>query len=84
VLTGAARLGYIRIRDELKPEAIYFTELEGTRGVVLIAEVADPSRIPALAEPFFLNFNADCRIRICMMPADLGNAGLDEIAKRWG
>jgi hypothetical protein len=50
----------------------------------MIAEVADPSRIPALAEPFFLNFNADCRIRICMTPADLGKAGLDEIAKRWG
>jgi hypothetical protein len=85
-LIRANKLGPIlkRILDELKPEAVYFTELEGTRGVVLIAEVPDPSRIPSLAEPFFLNFNADCRIRICMTPADLGKAGLDEIAKRWG
>lgn len=85
-LIRANKLGPIlkRIVAELKPEAVYFTELDGTRGVVLIADVADPSRIPALAEPFFLNFNADCRMRICMTPADLGNAGLDDLAKRWG
>jgi hypothetical protein len=52
--------------------------------VVLIADVADPSKVPMIAEPFFLNFNADCRFRICMSPADLSQAGLDEIVKRWG
>src|ERR1700752_2094367 len=50
-----------RILDELKPEAAYFTEQDGNRGAVLILDVSDSSRIPALAEPFFLNFNADCR-----------------------
>ena len=72
-----------RILDELKPEAAYFTEQDGNRGAVLILDVSDAARIPALAEPFFLNFNADCRFRICMTPDDLGKAGLDEIAKRW-
>jgi hypothetical protein len=72
-----------KILDELKPEAAYFTEMDGHRGGVLIVEVSDPSRIPALAEPFFLSFNADCSFRICMTPADLSKAGLDEVAKRW-
>jgi hypothetical protein len=73
-----------KIIDELKPEAAYFTELDGTRGAVLIVEVSDPSTVPAMAEPFFLNFNADCRFRICMSPADLNKAGLDTLVKRWG
>ena len=73
-----------KILDELKPEAAYFTEMDGSRGAVLIVEVSDPSKVPAMAEPFFLNFQADCRFRICMMPPDLSKAGLDEIAKRWG
>jgi hypothetical protein len=72
-----------KILDQLKPEAVYFTEIDGTRGVVLIADVADPSKVPMIAEPFFLNFNADCRFRICMSPADLSQAGLDKIVKRW-
>jgi hypothetical protein len=73
-----------KILDQIKPEAAYFTEMEGTRGAVLIVDVADPSKVPMMAEPFFLNFNADCRFRICMSPADLSQAGLDEIVKRWG
>lgn len=79
------KLGSIlkRILDELKPEAAYFTEQDGNRGAVLILDVSDSSRIPALAEPFFLSLNADCRFRICMTPGDLDKAGLDEIAKRW-
>jgi hypothetical protein len=72
-----------KILEEIKPEAAYFTEQDGNRGAVWIVNVSDPSRIPALAEPFFLNFNADCRFRICMTADDLGKAGLDEIAKRW-
>jgi hypothetical protein len=41
------------------------------------------SRIPSFAEPFFLNFNADCEFRIAMSPEDLGSAGLDELGKKW-
>jgi hypothetical protein len=72
-----------RILDDLKPESIYFTEQAGTRGVVAVIDVADSSRVPFFAEPFFINFNADCEFRIAMSPADLGNAGLDELGKKW-
>jgi len=73
-----------RILEELKPEAAYFTEENGTRGAVLVVDVAEPSRVPFYAEPFFLNFNADCRFRIVMSPEDLGKAGLDAIGEKWG
>jgi hypothetical protein len=73
-----------RILDELEPESIYFTEQKGRRGAVAIFNVEDSSKIPFFAEPFFLNFNADCRFRIAMSPEDLGRAGLDELGKKWG
>ena len=72
-----------RILEEIKPEAVYFTERDGTRGAILIIDVRDPSRVPSFAEPFFLNFNADCRFRIAMSPEDLGRAGLEELGKKW-
>ena len=73
-----------RILDDLKPEAVYFTEVNGARGVTMIADIADPSRVPSYAEPFFLNFNADCELRIVMSPDDLGKAGLDQLGEKWG
>jgi hypothetical protein len=74
----------MKILEDLKPEAAYFTEQHGQRCAVLIVNVADASRVPSLAEPFFLNFNADCRFRIVMTPEDLGKAGLEELGKKWG
>ena len=79
--TAGPTLG--RILQETKPEAVYFTEQNGTRGAVLIIDVANPSQVPSFAEPWFLNFNADCEFRIVMSPEDLEGAGLDEIAKKW-
>lgn len=72
-----------RILDDIKPEIAYFTELEGSRGGIFIIDVPEPSSVPRLAEPFFLEFNADCRFRIAMTPDDLGKAGLGEIGRQW-
>src|ERR1043165_967183 len=72
-----------RIMEEIKPEASYFTEYDGTRGGVFVVNVSDPSRIPSIAEPFFLNFNADCRFRLVISPEELGRAGLETIAEKW-
>ena len=73
-----------RILQEIKPEAAYFTEQDGTRGAILVVNVTDPSKVPSMAEPFFLNFNADCRFRIVMSPEELSRCGLDDIATKWG
>jgi hypothetical protein len=71
------------ILEELKPEAIYFSEHDGKRGAVAIVNMADPSQIPAIAEPWFLTFNADVKFRIAMTPEDLKKAGLDALGKKW-
>jgi hypothetical protein len=83
VRDGAAGQKLGRIVDEIKPEAVYFTEQHGQRGAVLIVEMSDPSKIPALAEPWFLTFNANVEFRVVMTPDDLKKAGLDEIGKKW-
>ena len=80
--TAGQKLG--RILDEVKPEAIYFTEKDGGRGAVMIVEMSDSSMIPALAEPWFLTFDAQVEFRVVMTPPDLQKAGLDEIGKKWG
>jgi hypothetical protein len=69
---------------DVKPEAAYFTERDGRRGAVLIVDVPEPSRIPALAEPFFLDFDATVEFHIAMTPEDLGKAGLEAIGKKYG
>ena len=73
-----------KILDDLKPESIYFTEQDGTRGAVAVINVEDSSQIPSFSEPFFLNFDADCEFRIAMSPEDLVKAGLEELGKKWG
>lgn len=71
------------ILDDLKPEAVYFTELDGHRGAIMIVNLDEPSQVPRYAEPWFLQFNADCGFRIVMTPEDLAKAGLDALGKKW-
>ena len=71
------------ILEASKPEAVYFTEQNGQRTVMLIVDLPDPSKVPALAEPWFLGFEADVEFHIVMTPDDLKKAGLDELGKKW-
>ncbi len=70
------------VLDEIKPSAAYFSEQDGHRGAFLLVDVPDAARIPRLAEPFFVRFDADVKFRICMSPEDLARSGLDEIGRR--
>lgn len=83
VKDGTAGAKLKKIMDALKPEAAYFTELNGKRTGILVVNVSDASQIPALAEPWFLTFEADVQLHPTMTPADLERAGLDKIAKQW-
>jgi len=83
VKDGTAGKKMRRILDDLKPEAVYFTEYGGRRGAIMIIDLADPSKVPSFAEPWFLNFNADCEFHIVMTPEDLAKAGLEELGKKW-
>jgi hypothetical protein len=83
VRNGTAGKTIERILADTKPEAVYFTEYEGKRGAIMIVDLADPSRIPALAEPWFLSFNADVSGHLVMSAEDLGRAGLEDLGKKW-
>jgi hypothetical protein len=72
-----------RILEQLKPEATYFTDHRGHRSAIVIVDVADASRIPAFAEPWFLMFNADIEFHAVMGPQDLAAAGLEGLGKAW-
>jgi hypothetical protein len=83
VRDGSAGETLERILKETRPEAVYFTERNGHRGAILILDLADPSKIPAVCEPWFLAFNADVEFRIVMTPEDLAKSGLGDVGKRW-
>ena len=84
VKNGSAGKKTEAILDEIKPESVYFTELNGIRTIVLIVELEKPSMVPALAEPWFLTFNADVEFHVVMAPEDLQQAGLEHLGKKWG
>jgi hypothetical protein len=72
-----------KILDAIKPEAAYFSEQSGQRGAVLVVDLPEPSKIPALAEPWFLTFQADVEFRVAMTAEDLSRASLDTLGKKW-
>jgi hypothetical protein len=72
-----------RILEAIKPETVYFTEQNGQRGAVLIVDVPDASKVPVLAEPWFLTFQADVEFRIAMTPDDLKRSGIDGMGQKW-
>ncbi|HEY5703211.1 MAG TPA: panthothenate synthetase [Gammaproteobacteria bacterium] len=84
-LVKSGKVGEIigRIIETIKPETAYFTEQDGKRGGIFVIDLQKPSDVPSFAEPFFLNFQANCKFRILMSPEDLQNAGLEEIGKKW-
>ena len=63
------------ILADLKPEAAYFCDWDGMRTGFLVFDMTDVSQIPAVAEPWFLAFNASVEIHPAMSPADLDKAG---------
>jgi len=84
VRKGTAGSTLNKILETMKPEATYFTEANGRRSMILIVDLAEPSKIPALAEPWFLAFNAEVRFQVVMTPQDLQRAGLEDLGKKWG
>lgn len=84
VRDGSAGTKTKSILDAIKPEAVYFTEMNGIRTAIMIVELEKESMVPALAEPWFLTFNADVEFHVVMSPEDLQQAGLEKLGKQWG
>lgn len=72
-----------RVVDDIKPEVIYFTEQDGHRGAVMVVDVPSASSVPKIAEPWYLNFEAECEFKIAMSPDDLMQADLTNLGKKW-
>lgn len=74
------------ILADLKPEAAYFTDNNGQRTGFIFFEMQDASQIPAIAEPWFLAFNAAIELHPVMVPADLAKAGgsIEQAVKKYG
>jgi hypothetical protein len=59
-----------------KPEAAYFgTGASGERGGFIVFDLKETSQIPAIAEPFFLAYNAQVTFFPVMNAEDLAKAG---------
>jgi hypothetical protein len=79
--TVGRKLGHIL--EELKPEAVYFTEQDGQRSAIVIVNLDSASQIPMYAEPWFLTFGADVEFKVAMTPEDLQKSGLEALGKKW-
>jgi hypothetical protein len=76
-----------QILADLKPEAAYFfADDNGNRSGSIVFDMKDTSQIPAIAEPWFLAFNAKVSFRPVMNPEDLAAAGaaITKAAKQHG
>jgi hypothetical protein len=88
---AAARNGSLgatikNIVDDMKPEAAYFSEDNGERTGYIFFDMKDSSELPAIAEPWFLAFNARLTVRPAMNSKDLANAvsGIEKAGKGYG
>ena len=74
------------IMEDLKPEAAYFTDVDGNRGGYLVVNLEDASQVPAMAEPLFQGLSATIKAQVVMSPEDLQRAtpGLEQAVQRYG
>jgi hypothetical protein len=76
-----------QILKDLKPEAAYFfADDDGQRSGSIVFDMKDSSELPAVAEPWFLAFNAKVSCRPIMNPQDLAKAGssISKAADQYG
>ncbi len=83
VRDGTIEKKLTQILEDAKPEAAYFTEYSGHRSAIMVVDLADPSKVPAFAEPWFLQFDAKVTFHVVMTPEDLAAAGIEALGRKW-
>jgi hypothetical protein len=74
------------ILEDQKPEAAYFAAYNGKRAAFVFLDLQEPSQLPAIAEPWFLAFNADIQAIPAMNLEDLMKAGqgIQQAVEKYG
>ena len=67
--------------ERLHPEAFYAFGEDGQRAILLVFDMADPSQIPVLTEPFYQQGKAKVTLTPCMNLEDL-EKGFEELASQ--
>jgi hypothetical protein len=62
------------IMEELKPEAAYFSEIEGARSAYIVVNMDDASQISTIAQTLFLGLGAAIQVHRVMTPEELAQA----------
>ena len=70
-----------KILGEMKPEAAYFAEENGMRTGYIFFQMTDQSELPAVAEPWFLAFNATLTVKPAMGAAGSGQGAAPAIKR---
>jgi hypothetical protein len=73
------------ILADLRPEAAYFAEDDGKRTGFIFFDLKDAAQIPAVAEPWFLAFDAHIEFHPAMNLDDLKKAapGIEKAVKNY-
>jgi hypothetical protein len=62
------------IMEELKPEAAYFSDIEGARSGYIVVDMDDASQLSAIAETLFVGLGATIEFHRVMTPEELSQA----------
>jgi hypothetical protein len=65
--------------DRIKPEAAYFTLMDGRRTALFVFDMVDQAKMPPVGEPLFMGFDAELTLTPVMTAEDL-QKGLAELA----
>jgi hypothetical protein len=60
-----------KLVEQLRPECAYFLTLDGRRTGLIVCDLADPSLVPVVAEPLFVELEAEVDFTPIMSFADL-------------
>jgi hypothetical protein len=74
------------ILEDLNPEAVYLTDVDGARGGYLIVNVDDASQLPGVAEPLFFGLGATVKIQAVLNLEDAQKAipVLEQVGNKYG
>jgi hypothetical protein len=83
ILEGILPKTVMEFVGQAKPEAAYFVAEKGNRTAIFVFDLKDPSTIPSVAEPFFVNLKAAVEFTPAMNLEDM-KAGVERAVKQIG